>query len=902
MRKIFSFFYVSIIILSCIEINAQSFDKTSLPAKLGSSHFGTDFWMTFNPNWETAGIENTIRIFVTSFVETSVKIEIPGKGYQAQMNTIPFNPIQFDIPIAIGQPFMSGVTSPSPEEQVYNGAGIHVTSKDPIVVYGLARGFGSSDAYMALPTMTWGREYIIASWIDVANNTDLFLPGYISVIAAYDNTKVYFTLGGNSGTKTSGGLLPGQSEQFTMYKGDVLVIPSLGRYSDLSGSRVTSNKPIGVISGHRCATVPESVHPWCDYLAEMEMPTELWGKEFHIGPIVKRKKNPVIKIIPKEPGTKIYKNGIEITSIKYAGGLENDGWLRMRTDNGSPKVVFISSDKPVSVTLFNQSRTEDTINIDPFSIIQIPLEQYQKEIFFTTPSTKNSLEFPTNLVSIIYESIDGNTPDDMEIGKEVNGSFEWTKIRVTSPTTGDPFGTASNGKKYFFKSYSLSNIGTYKIRANTPIMVYSYGYSNEASYGYPASAELVNLEKNLDTLGPIPTYSVECDGSVVNASVEDMPKNDDRSNLSIVCFHNHYSYNYDFNYNEFVPGERNKTNWNLSVKDLSKDARAVITFGDRTGHDTTVEINYFVRKPEFSQESFDLGLVRIGNTETSELRLYNKSPSSELNLNNIFLKCNDKGFELLNDNEDVINFPLVIPPLDSFKMKVKFTGTQQGYFSDSIGISDDCNTWMLGYVQAEAGIPKISVTDFNFPDTRKETKSSGQIQIRNDGNYDLVIKGNKLPTDSAFKIDIQEISTSKPIIIKPNQIFTFEAMFQPTEVRDYIDSVVFISDANSETDPTAVLTGKGLEAKGVNDAELENNMLSVFPNPADNKLVIRADNSIRPASVKIFDAYGNEISERTFEYGNPSMLLDVSGLSNGIYYMVLNSGKGFFKSSFIVIR
>jgi len=634
----------------------------------------------------------------------------------------------------------------------------------------------------------------------------------------------------------------------------------------------------------------------------MEMPTELWGKEFHIGNIIKRKKNPIIKIMPKEPGTKIYKNGIEITSIKYAGGLESDGWLRMRTDNGTPKAVFISSNKPVSITLFNQSRTEDTINIDPFSIIQIPLEQYQNEIFFTTPSTNNSLEFPTNLVSIIYEStIDGTVPDDMEIGKEEYGRLEWTKIRINSPISGVPFGIASNGKMYFFKSYALPKFGTYKIRANTPIMVYSYGYSNEASYGYPAGSGLVNLEKNLDTLGPIPTYNVECDGSVVNASVEDMPKNNNRSNLSIVCFHNHYSYNYDFNYNDFVPGENNKTNWNLDVKDKSKDAKAVITFGDRAGHDTTVVISYFIRKPAFRNKSLDLGLIRFGHDTLGDIWLLNQSATAPLILNNIFLKYNDRGFELLDANMDVLSFPLILSPLDSVKLMVRFTGVQKGVYSDSIGISDDCTTWMLGYVQAETGKPEISVSDFSFPDTYLQSKVSGQVVIRNQGNYNLIITNYIPPADKAFNIDIQDISVSKPLILVPGQFFTCEATFEPTQEKDYIDSAVFESDA-SETDSTLILTGKGIIKTGVNENDDKIGYLSIYPNPADGKLVVKFDKLISAYNIKLFDIYGNLVEEKAIEYGRTSLILDVSGLSNGVYFLLLNSVNYTMKSSFIIIR
>ncbi len=901
MIKNFYYLIGLIIILFCSRIDAQSFDPAAIPQKYGSTHWGTDFWLTFHPNYQVPQSSNSIRIYITSTVETSVKLDVPGKDYHTQLNTIPNNTIQFDIPITIGQPISGGMSLPPPIEQVYDGAGIHITSMDPIVVYGLARGSGSSDGYMALPVSTWGKEYIIASWADGSNNKTEYMPSYASVIAAYDNTRVSFILGGNSGTGTSGGMKPGELKQFTLFRGDVLVVPSIETNSDLSGSKILSNKPVAVVTGNRCAAIPET-EITCDYLIEMELPTQVWGKEFHIGPINKRKKNPIIKIMSKEEGNKIYKNGIEIATIKFIGGLEGDGWLSLRTDNGNPVPVTIRSEKPSCITLFNPSRGEDTVNIDPFQMLQIPVEHYQKEIFFTTPNAKNYIEFPTNYINIIYESDNiGTVPDDLEFAWESFGKLQWERINLTSPAPGTPFIGTLSGKRYYLKQFQLPEFGTYKIRADSPIMVYSYGYSATSSYGYPASAVLANLEKGLDTLAPVPVYTVECDGTVYNASIEDYPQNNDRSNLSVVGYQNNSSFNYNFSYTTFIPGEKNKTNWNLDVKDKSKDARAVITFGDRTGHDTTIVVDYLVRKPAFRQKSYDLGLIRAGNDTVEDMWLLNQSPTAPLILNNIFLKYNDRGFELLDENLNVLSFPFILAPLDSAKLKLKFTGVQPGLYSDSVGVSDDCSTWILGYVKAESGKPKISLSDFTFTDTYLQAKASGQIVIRNEGNFNLAITDFNPPGDPAFKIVIREISVSNPLVLAPGQFFTFEAAFEPTQEKDYIDSAVFVSDA-AETDPTTILSGKGIVRTGVPDDNPNTNYPAIYPNPADDRLVVKFDKLLSVFNVKIFNIYGNNVEEKTVENGRTGLTLDVSKLSNGVYFMLINSMNGTLKSSFSILR
>ena len=61
-----------------------------------------------------------------------------------------------------------------------------------------------------------------------------------------------------------------------------------------------------------------------------------------------------------------------------------------------------------------------------------------------------------------------------------------------------------------------------------------------------------------DSLPPVPVWTVNCDGSVNNATVTDMPDDDNvRSNLSLIYMHTNESYNYTFDYKplDIIPGK-----------------------------------------------------------------------------------------------------------------------------------------------------------------------------------------------------------------------------------------------------------------------------------------------------------------------------------------------------------
>jgi hypothetical protein len=77
-----------------------------------------------------------------------------------------------------------------------------------------------------------------------------------------------------------------------------------------------------------------------------------------------------------------------------------------------------------------------------------------------------------------------------------------------------------------------------------------------------------------DSVCPNPTWTINCTGIINDGLVTDLPNDYKvRSNLSVIYFNKEQSYNFNFSYDKFFPGEDFKTKWKANVKDPSKDAK-----------------------------------------------------------------------------------------------------------------------------------------------------------------------------------------------------------------------------------------------------------------------------------------------------------------------------------------
>jgi hypothetical protein len=568
-----------------------------LPALVNNSNAGTEFFLTFHPCWESSGTDNYIMLYIISKKATDVTVRVNAKGYEQTQRTVPNEITVFSLHPAIAQPYAKDDRDKPEDDQVWVEAGVHITSESPIICYAFTQYQYTSDGYLAIPVNTFGKEYIISSWTDIGSNQNpggQYLTSYSSAVAAYDKTKIRYTGGGPSFSQTTTGIKVGESVVYNMNQGDVLLMASIGAYSDLSGSKFTANKPFTTVSGNFCSYVPEFVAA-CDFMIEADYPTHSWGKTYVVTPIQDREKNSWIKIYAKEAGAKLYRDGEPFGELTHGGGGKiGECYLSMRVLDAkeAPRPVVISSDKPIMVVQYNPGQNDDGVPADPFQMALTPFEQWPKNITLMVE------DFQLNYVNLVYQVDENETmPSDFEIAECKNDDIEWRRVKEVYPDMGQKLDEQIDGKTYYSKIITLPGDGVYMLRANTPFAAYSNGKSTYESYGFASYALLNDLQKD-DKEAPITDVFLDEFGVVRNNSnssdqlvCTDHPEDEEyRSNMSKIVVDYVFTSNFKFDHEEFVPGEYRDVLWSASVADTNKPATFVAYFVDRAGNHQTVTL------------------------------------------------------------------------------------------------------------------------------------------------------------------------------------------------------------------------------------------------------------------------------------------------------------------------
>ncbi len=809
--------------------------KTDLTKLLGSTNAGTEFYVSFPPCYEeeSQGAANATVLFVASAIKQPITVEIPGTGYSQTQMAKANDVIEFRFTPAQGQPYTKRGGQKAPPERIYGKCGIHLTSLAPVVVYGVSRFFYTSDGFLAIPVSGLGTKYVVESYPQyTATGSTYKLPSMTNIVAAYDNTVVTFIMGGNKASITTGGQKPNQSRQWTLMEGDVLCYANDDDGQDLSGSLITSDKPVAVTSGNQCANIPAGVYA-CDYTVDMDIPCETWGKEYHVTPVKNRLYNPVVRVYahPDYKNIQIYRDGQPWKVLSNNNRTENSAFFEARSSDGSPRPVVISGDKPIHVSLYNPGQTDDDVSSDPFQYVLTPIEQYQTEIVFATPAAKGGMApFDRNFVNIVYAVGEGDViPQDLEFASVNNGAFEWRTVASRFGSSPGKLFTSisSNGERYAIKQIDLPTVGVYRIRAKKPFAAYAYGFSNYDSYGFPTSVALGNLSKK-DTVNPNPEYKVLCDGSVVGADgkspiVTDLPNDANvRSNLAIIYMDQDpdSSYNYDFKFDKIIAGQSIRTNWTLKVIDPAKDARAKLYFIDKAGNDTSITIQYNAFKVILETNPTDFGAVKVGQLVTKTFKAINNS-DFPATVKRLELKDSKVGFTITETNGTAISLPFTMSPKEEKTFNVSFISDKSGDFRDHIGIGDDC---VFGYpveVLAKPGEPIILVeSDAIFGQMTVNDNAERDFTVRNIGTAPLVVEGYTLPVNPEFtiyyngtKLDgTNGITKTNPLILQPNgPPRAFKVRFIPTAEKKYDDKMEFISDAGTNIDNVELMSGEGIK-------------------------------------------------------------------------------------------
>ena len=424
---------------------------------------GTEFWIAFPSNYPGYAVPS-LSLHISAEQATKATVEIPGTNFVKTVDLVPGAPSSVSLGSSAQILAADGVER----------KGIHVTAERDVTVYALNMYNYTTDAYLALPIDAVGTSYSVMSY----RNNPVVSGTEFAVTPTRDNTTVTIVPAYKVGSRVAG--VP---YTVVLNRGDVYQLRNDERIAaaDLTGSRVTSDKPVSVFGGSACAFVPGDV--WaCDHLVEQLFPTSTWGKEYVTVPLAGRKKGDTFGILAAESPARVLLNGKLLVELpawgKWSGIIEG--------------YTHIESDAPISVAQFANGSQYDGAQSDPMMLMVPPKEQYLKSYTVTT------------LGSFTSNYIDISAPTNSLAGIRIDGApVDPAKFHVI-------------GNSGYSGAQILLKAGAHTLTGTAPFGVAVYGWSDYESYGYPGGlsfgrvAQIAALSLTARFVGESPTGERRC--------------------------------------------------------------------------------------------------------------------------------------------------------------------------------------------------------------------------------------------------------------------------------------------------------------------------------------------------------------------------------------------------------
>ena len=306
--------------------------------------------------------ENNVSILLTTTEAYPVTyfIEAPSVGYYHRGIISAGNEVIFNLSSNIG------VLSHDDQDK-----GIYLTtSSDNVTVIGQNLKSNSGDSFFALPITELNDDYVyygISVPRAVIHNEAI--SSSILIVGTENNTMMKL-ITTQSVTVSTGNtvidVIPGMQYSLVINRLQTIFI---GSRDDLTGTKVVTDKPVSVFSGHECANVPQNIIA-CSYLIEQIPPTALWGTTYYTAPLA-GKRSYTVKIIAAHNSTtvNVYCNNTMRSFIISEGNYFN-------ISLHSKEYCVIHSTKKILLVQFSHGGNEDLDYGDPMMTLVPATNQY----------------------------------------------------------------------------------------------------------------------------------------------------------------------------------------------------------------------------------------------------------------------------------------------------------------------------------------------------------------------------------------------------------------------------------------------------------------------------------------------------------------------------------------------
>jgi hypothetical protein len=477
-------------------------------AQIGS-YIGCDYWPTVTANnvWSVFDYA----VVVANAGATTASITVTGPGGTNQTATVAGNGLTkiylpWVAPLKGTDSDNCGTATPLAASVLARGAAYHLVSSVPVTVYQFSAleyvGQGgpagkswascpgntpcaqngdmpvgcysfTNDASLLLPSTAMTGNYRV---IGHAGWGTAMMGSTTTITATKDGTTVTVKVSG-TGTVVAGGNIAATAANGTLTlslnAGDVAeLVSGTADTSDNSGSIITANNPVQVITGMPCLNVPDT-SGFCDHVEESNLPAETLGADYIVTQPTGPLGNPVAQNVR-------FYGDFDNTTLTYtptkptncpatisAGQVVNCGQVSadFEVTGSQPFGVAMFTD---GASIVDPSTPAPDQQGDPDETMAVAVKQYRTDYVFLAPT-----DYPNNYVVVIAPN---GTPVTLD-----------GKVTSVAPT--------AVGSGFGILRLKLDNTGTgaHTLQATNPVGIQVMGYGSYTSYTYPGGLDLQHI-------------------------------------------------------------------------------------------------------------------------------------------------------------------------------------------------------------------------------------------------------------------------------------------------------------------------------------------------------------------------------------------------------------------------
>lgn len=436
-----------------------------------NTYLGCDYWAVDLDNIEESEFE-PVGVVVSApsdgsdakvtFTDMATGSIVPPESMGATSNIVPKGSLQiYTLPLGSD---LNGSIKVKRSYRIVTSAPVTVHQFNPLN----GDGVYTNDASLLLPSNVGGQEYYVMSWPHRADVLET-LRGFMTVIATQQGVTTV-TVTPRSQVLAGPGVpaLPAnQAATFQLEQGEVLNLETDGNEGqDLTGSHVTSDKRINVLSGHECANIPLGVN-YCDHIEQQLIPVTAWGKtyvadvfaartaeQFDMFRIMGGEDNVFVTTTPPVPGYEAFTlNRGQVVQVLSKTSFVIEGTGRLQVGH-----YMIGSNYPGSSWTCGTTGTGD-----PALTLAVPTAQFLSAYVVLTPPG-----YEQDFVNVVAPMAAAVTIDGAALEQPLVelGTSGWGAAQVPVPD------------------------GVHTITADKAFGLTAYGYDCDVSYAYPGGLKI----------------------------------------------------------------------------------------------------------------------------------------------------------------------------------------------------------------------------------------------------------------------------------------------------------------------------------------------------------------------------------------------------------------------------